>query len=165
MCASTARSISTGPSFPPRSPSPSWWCPSTAGAASPRRRSRLRSPCRTISAACTCRSPTIRTISARTGKRMIAAPLRDAGQMRAQSWRSCVALPLRSAADGRLRAGAWNGNRNFARSACWCRNWWCGTGGKNLLHNRRADLLKVILLMRGNRRIIVINIPWYLEDD
>ncbi|MGH9605631.1 MAG: APC family permease [Terracidiphilus sp.] len=38
------------------------------------------------------------------------------------------------------------------------RHWWEG-----LLHNRRADLLKVILLMRGNRRIIVINIPWYLE--
>ena len=39
------------------------------------------------------------------------------------------------------------------------RHWW-----QNLLHNRRADMLKVILLMRGNRRIIVINIPWYLED-
>jgi amino acid transporter len=39
------------------------------------------------------------------------------------------------------------------------RHWW-----ENLLHNRRADMLKVILLMRGNRRIIVINIPWYLED-
>ncbi|MDR3774026.1 MAG: APC family permease [Terracidiphilus sp.] len=38
------------------------------------------------------------------------------------------------------------------------RHWW-----ENLLHNRRADLLKVILLMRGNRRIIVVNIPWYLE--
>jgi hypothetical protein len=38
------------------------------------------------------------------------------------------------------------------------RHWW-----ENLLHNRRADLLKVILLLRGNRRIIVINIPWYLE--
>jgi amino acid transporter len=37
-------------------------------------------------------------------------------------------------------------------------HWW-----ENLLHNRRADLLKVILLVRGNRRIIVINIPWYLE--
>ncbi len=40
------------------------------------------------------------------------------------------------------------------------RHWW-----ENLLHNRRADLLKVMLLMRGNRRIIVINIPWYLERD
>jgi hypothetical protein len=39
------------------------------------------------------------------------------------------------------------------------RHWW-----QNLLHNRRADMLKVILLMRGNRRIIVINIPWYLEE-
>ncbi|MGA2673612.1 MAG: APC family permease [Terracidiphilus sp.] len=39
------------------------------------------------------------------------------------------------------------------------RHWW-----ENLLHNRRADMLKVILLMRGNRRIVVINIPWYLEE-
>ncbi|MGO8934368.1 MAG: APC family permease [Terracidiphilus sp.] len=38
-------------------------------------------------------------------------------------------------------------------------HWWEG-----LLHNRRSDLLKVILLMRGNRRIVVINIPWYLES-
>jgi amino acid transporter len=38
------------------------------------------------------------------------------------------------------------------------RHWW-----ENLLHNRRADMLKVILLMRGNRRIVVVNIPWYLE--
>jgi amino acid transporter len=40
------------------------------------------------------------------------------------------------------------------------RHWW-----ENFLHNRRADLLKVILLVKGNRRIIVINIPWYLERD
>jgi amino acid transporter len=38
------------------------------------------------------------------------------------------------------------------------RHWW-----ENLLHNRRSDLLKVILLVRGNQRIIVINIPWYLD--
>jgi amino acid transporter len=38
------------------------------------------------------------------------------------------------------------------------RHWW-----ENLLHNRRSDMLKVILLMRGNRRIVVINIPWYLD--
>ncbi len=38
------------------------------------------------------------------------------------------------------------------------RHWW-----ENLLHNRRADLLKVILLVRGNRRIVVLNIPWYIE--
>jgi amino acid transporter len=39
------------------------------------------------------------------------------------------------------------------------RHWW-----ENLMHNRRADLLKVLLLMRGNRNIVVINIPWYLDD-
>ncbi len=38
-------------------------------------------------------------------------------------------------------------------------HWW-----ENLLHNRRADLLKFILLVRGNRHIIVVNIPWYLEE-
>ena len=39
-------------------------------------------------------------------------------------------------------------------------HWWEG-----MLHNRRSDLLKMILLMRGNRRIVIINIPWYLEKD
>ncbi len=39
------------------------------------------------------------------------------------------------------------------------RHWWEG-----MLHNRRSDLLKVMLLLRGNRRIIVINIPWYLDE-
>ena len=38
------------------------------------------------------------------------------------------------------------------------RHWW-----ENLMHNRRADLLKVILLVRGNKRIVVINLPWYLD--
>jgi amino acid transporter len=40
------------------------------------------------------------------------------------------------------------------------RHWW-----ENVLHNRRADLLKVMLLLKGNRRIIVINIPWYLDKN
>jgi amino acid transporter len=39
------------------------------------------------------------------------------------------------------------------------RHWW-----ENLMHNRRADLLKVMLLVRGNRRIVVINLPWYLDE-
>jgi amino acid transporter len=38
------------------------------------------------------------------------------------------------------------------------KHWW-----ENLLHNRRANLLKAILLVKGTRRIIVINIPWYLD--
>ncbi len=34
---------------------------------------------------------------------------------------------------------------------------------QNLLHNQRAGLLKIALLLKGNRRILVINIPWYLD--
>ncbi len=37
------------------------------------------------------------------------------------------------------------------------RHWWQAP-----LHNQRAQLLKLLLLVRGNQRIIVINIPWYL---
>ena len=31
-----------------------------------------------------------------------------------------------------------------------------------LLHNQRASLLKALLLVKGNGRIVVINVPWYL---
>jgi amino acid transporter len=37
------------------------------------------------------------------------------------------------------------------------RYWWQAP-----LHNQRAQLLKLLLLLRGNQRIIVINIPWYI---
>ncbi len=37
------------------------------------------------------------------------------------------------------------------------RYWW-----QTPLHNQRAQMLKLLLLLRGNQRIIVINIPWYL---
>ena len=36
-------------------------------------------------------------------------------------------------------------------------------GWQNLLHNQRAQLLKLLLLLRGNGRIFVVNIPWYLS--
>jgi hypothetical protein len=32
----------------------------------------------------------------------------------------------------------------------------------HILHNKRASVLKALLLLRGNQRIIVINVPWYL---
>jgi hypothetical protein len=37
------------------------------------------------------------------------------------------------------------------------KRWW-----ETPLHNQRAQLLKLLLLVRGNQRIMVINIPWYL---
>lgn len=38
------------------------------------------------------------------------------------------------------------------------RRWW-----QNLLHNQRAQLLKLMLLVKGSDRIVVLNIPWYLD--
>lgn len=37
--------------------------------------------------------------------------------------------------------------------------WW-----EYLLHNHRSTVLKALLLWQGNRRIVVINVPWYLCD-
>ena len=37
------------------------------------------------------------------------------------------------------------------------KHWW-----HTPLHNQRAQVLKLLLLVRGNQRVIVINIPWYL---
>jgi amino acid transporter len=37
------------------------------------------------------------------------------------------------------------------------RHWW-----ENALHNQRVQLLKLLLLLKGNQRIVVVNIPWYL---
>jgi len=37
------------------------------------------------------------------------------------------------------------------------RHWW-----ENALHNQRAQLMKLVLLLKGNQRIVVVNIPWYL---
>ena len=34
-----------------------------------------------------------------------------------------------------------------------------------LLHNQVATLLKGMLLIRGGRRVVVINVPWYLQEE
>ncbi|MGO9228250.1 MAG: APC family permease [Bryobacteraceae bacterium] len=34
----------------------------------------------------------------------------------------------------------------------------------NLLHNHRSEVLKALLLFQGERRITVVNIPWYLAE-
>ena len=31
-----------------------------------------------------------------------------------------------------------------------------------LLHNQRATALKAALLLRGDQRVVVVNVPWYL---
>ncbi len=37
------------------------------------------------------------------------------------------------------------------------RHWW-----EYFLHNQRVQMLKLLLLIKGKQRIIVVNIPWYL---
>ncbi|HEV2494838.1 MAG TPA: APC family permease [Terriglobia bacterium] len=34
-----------------------------------------------------------------------------------------------------------------------------------LIHNQRAQWLKALLLIKGNRRVVVINVPWYLDQE
>jgi amino acid transporter len=34
----------------------------------------------------------------------------------------------------------------------------------HLLHNKRAELLKALLLLKGNQRVVVVNVPWYLSS-
>jgi hypothetical protein len=31
------------------------------------------------------------------------------------------------------------------------------------LHNKRAEILKWFLLLKGNERIVLINVPWYIK--
>jgi uncharacterized protein YecE (DUF72 family) len=33
----------------------------------------------------------------------------------------------------------------------------------HLLHNKRASMLKALLLLRGDENIVVVNVPWYLH--
>jgi amino acid transporter len=39
------------------------------------------------------------------------------------------------------------------------KHWW-----ENLMHNQRAQLLKLLLLVKGNQAIVVLNSPWYLQE-
>ncbi len=96
--------------------------------------------------------------------RFVAGPLKDAGKCvpKLEILHSPYRYVLQPMVDYILKAE----KESEVRKICVLvpelvvQHWW-----ENLLHNRRADLLKAILLIRGTRRIIVINIPWYLERD
>jgi hypothetical protein len=34
----------------------------------------------------------------------------------------------------------------------------------HLLHNKRAAMLKALLLVRSDEDIVVVNVPWYLSE-
>lgn len=90
----------------------------------------------------------------------IAAPLRAAGRPEPQLVRlqSPYRLVLTPILDYVLAAEQSHGDRHIAVLVpeLVVRHWW-----ENLLHNQRSSLLKLMLLVRGNQRIVVINIPWY----
>jgi hypothetical protein len=35
---------------------------------------------------------------------------------------------------------------------------------QRFLHNQRGELLTALLLLNGNRRIVIVNVPWYLGE-
>ena len=39
------------------------------------------------------------------------------------------------------------------------RRWW-----QNFLHNHRAQILKLLLRVKGSRRVLVVNVPWFLDQ-
>ncbi|MGC2619589.1 MAG: APC family permease, partial [Acidobacteriaceae bacterium] len=92
----------------------------------------------------------------------ILVPFREAGLkeptlMRLQSPFRQVLMPV---LDYVLTLEKANENRHIAVLVpeLVVRHWW-----ENLLHNQRSSLLKLLLLVKGNQRIVVINIPWYQE--
>jgi hypothetical protein len=93
----------------------------------------------------------------------VAAPLRDCGKCSPQLvvLKSPYRYVLAPVVDYVLKVEAETKTHNICVLVpeLVVRHWW-----ENLMHNRRADLLKVMLLVRGNQRIVVINIPWYLKE-
>jgi amino acid transporter len=94
-------------------------------------------------------------------EQMVAGPLRGAGHVLPElkildSPYRFVLMPL---VDFVLEEEKKYGNRQIAVLVpeLVVRHWW-----ENLLHNQRGNMLKLLLLVRGNQRILVINIPWYL---
>ncbi|HEX4065589.1 MAG TPA: APC family permease [Acidobacteriaceae bacterium] len=92
----------------------------------------------------------------------ILQPIRDAGRpepkfTRLQSPYRTILLPV---LDYILSEERKNQDRHLAVLVpeLVVRHWW-----EALLHNQRSSLLKLLLLLRGNQRIVVINIPWYQE--
>jgi hypothetical protein len=42
--------------------------------------------------------------------------------------------------------------------------YWCDLDRGRRLHNQRGQLLAALLVLKGDRRIVTINVPWYLKE-
>lgn len=95
-------------------------------------------------------------------ERKVAEPLRAAGRKVPElvSLHSPYRFVLGPVMDFVLKKAKQVGDRQIAVLVpeLVVRRWW-----EYMLHNQRANLLKLLLMMRGNQRILVINIPWYLQ--
>ena len=95
-------------------------------------------------------------------EQMIAGPIREAGLNvpHLERIKSPYRLVIRPLTDYVLEQEAKHENRQIAVLVpeLVVRHWW-----ENLLHNQRANALKLFLLLKGNQRVMVINIPWYLN--
>ena len=93
----------------------------------------------------------------------VAEPLRSAGLAvpRLVNLKSPYRFVIAPVVDFVLQQEKANENRQIAVLVpeLVVKHWW-----ENLLHNQRANLLKLMLLVKGNQRILVINIPWYLHQ-
>jgi amino acid transporter len=92
----------------------------------------------------------------------VAAPLREAGRTVPQlvTLKSPYRFILSPVMDFVLQKEKELENRQIAVLVpeLVVKHWW-----ENALHNQRANVLKLMLLLKGNQRILVINIPWYLQ--
>ena len=94
-------------------------------------------------------------------ERMVLAPIRDARQPEPElvTVTSTFRTILSPLMDYVLKLEDENPGRKVAvlLPELVVRHWW-----ETLLHNQRVQLLKLLLLLNGNQRIVVVNIPWYL---
>jgi amino acid transporter len=91
----------------------------------------------------------------------ILAPIRERGMTDPElvTIPSCFRFVISPLMDYILRLESENPGRKVAvlLPELVVQHWW-----ENLLHNQRVQLLKILLLVRGNQRIVVVNIPWYM---
>ncbi len=92
----------------------------------------------------------------------VAGALARVGQDRSRAYSSRLTLSLRHHAARRVHPEGRKQSHPDRQIAVLVpelvvKHWW-----QTPLHNQRAQLLKLLLLVRGNQRIMVINIPWYL---
>ncbi len=96
-------------------------------------------------------------------KTMVATPLLAAGRKlpRLVILRSPYRFIVAPLVDHILKLEAENPDRQIAVLVpeLVVAKWW-----QNFLHNQRAQVLKVLLLVKGSQRVLVVNVPWYLHQ-